>query len=156
MGFLWGAYHFFSGHDVSDQVDIFLDVGQWGDDAARDAGTLLALDWEPSSGSGSDMSLDQAHDFVTQIRARTGRFSVVYGGLAVTGECERNETRPVIEKLPVMVCALRFDSKGNSCAPHGRRIHSGSIPMEKVATSHTLCPAWGVRTVIVSKAAPTN
>jgi len=80
LGFLWGAYHFSSADSVQDQVDNFLDVVQWGDDGARDAKTLLALDFEPSSHGRPDMSLSQAHDFVTQINTRTGRFPVIYGG----------------------------------------------------------------------------
>src|SRR5207245_9044711 len=79
-GFLWGACHFSSADSVQDQVDNFLDVVQWGDDGARDAKTLLALDFEPSSHGRPNMSLSQAHDFVTQINTRTGRFPVIYGG----------------------------------------------------------------------------
>ena len=73
LGFLWGAYHFASGEDVTDQVDNFLSHAQPKDDE------LVALDFEPSS-SGPNMTLEQAHQFVQLVQNELGRFPVVYGG----------------------------------------------------------------------------
>jgi lysozyme len=72
-GFLWGAYHFASGEDVTHQVENFLTYAQpTGDE-------LIALDFEPSS-SGPNMTLEQAHQFVLQVQNKLGRPPVIYGG----------------------------------------------------------------------------
>ncbi len=101
MGFLWGAYHFSSGDDVDDQVGNFLDVVQWGEDPGRDARTLLALDWEPSSGGGANMSLAQARDFVTKIKTRTGRYPVVYGGSLLRESVSAGSPDSVLKNCPL-------------------------------------------------------
>jgi lysozyme len=72
LGFLWGAYHFASGEDVTDQVENFLTY------ADPTADELIALDFEPSS-SGPNMTLDQAHQFVLQVQNELGRLPVIYG-----------------------------------------------------------------------------
>jgi len=72
LGFLWGAYHFSSGGDPIAQVKNFLSV-----EDATDPEVLIALDWEESPGA--DMTLVQARKFVTEVKARTGRFPLVYG-----------------------------------------------------------------------------
>ena len=77
-GLLWGAYHFSSGRDVGEQFDNFMAGTNW--KKLADETTLLCLDFEPSS-SGPDMSLDQAHDFVTRIKNETGRWPMIYGGV---------------------------------------------------------------------------
>ena len=74
LGFLWGAYHFSSGADPVAQVDNFLSV-----EDAEDPKTLIALDWEDST-SGDNMTLAQAQEFVSEVKKRTGRFPLVYGG----------------------------------------------------------------------------
>jgi lysozyme len=65
LGLLWGAYHFGTGDDGIAQADFFLGTVQ------PTAGTLLVLDFE-SNTAGSTMSLQEARDFVTHIRAVTG------------------------------------------------------------------------------------
>lgn len=72
-GLLWGAYHFGTAEDVERQVAHFLEV------AGSDSDTLLVLDWEPN-GRGGTMSVAQAERFVSLVRARTGRWPVLYTG----------------------------------------------------------------------------
>lgn len=72
-GLLWGAYHFGVGADGAAQAEHFLNT------VGNDPGTLLALDFEANPG-GPSMTLDQARDFVTGVRDRTGRYPGLYGG----------------------------------------------------------------------------
>jgi lysozyme len=74
LGFLWGAYHFSSGHPVTDQVENFLSYAKPEDD------DLISLDWEHSTDGSPDMTLAQARTFVQMIKDETGRWPVVYGG----------------------------------------------------------------------------
>jgi GH25 family lysozyme M1 (1,4-beta-N-acetylmuramidase) len=71
-GLLWGAYHFGTNADVTQQVDNFLN---W---ATPDAQTLVALDFEPYSGD--QMTLDQARQFLTLLGQQLGRLPVLYSG----------------------------------------------------------------------------
>jgi len=71
-GLLWGAYHWGTHASVADQVENFL---KW---AAPDAQTLVALDFEETSGN--QMTLDQARDFLTLLGQRLGRSPVLYSG----------------------------------------------------------------------------
>jgi GH25 family lysozyme M1 (1,4-beta-N-acetylmuramidase) len=71
-GLRWGAYHFGTGAEVDAQVANFLAAAQ------PDAGTLVALDYEPN---GPDtMTLLQARAFLVGIAARLGRRPVLYSG----------------------------------------------------------------------------
>jgi lysozyme len=74
LGFLWGAYHFSSGVDPIAQAKNFLSV-----EDAQEPNVLIALDWEEST-SGADMNLAQARQFVSEVKTRTGRFPLIYGG----------------------------------------------------------------------------
>ncbi len=76
-GLLWGAYHFGTGDDGEQQAQHFLDV------AAPDASTLLVLDFEENNGD--DMSLDQAHAFVTRVQSVTGSYPGLYSGSYIKG-----------------------------------------------------------------------
>ncbi|MCK1585497.1 hypothetical protein IVB03_39575 [Bradyrhizobium sp. 168] len=71
-GLLWGAYHFNDGTDVSAQVDWFLKC------ADPDDGTLLVLDFEDNQRS--NMSAQQAVQFLRLLEQRTGRKGAVYSG----------------------------------------------------------------------------
>ena len=71
-GLLWGAYHFGTGEDVNTQVDWFLKCSQPDDE------TLLALDYEPNPSS--QMSIQQAVDFLHSIEDEMGRKAVLYSG----------------------------------------------------------------------------
>jgi lysozyme len=72
QGFLWGAYHFSTGGNVTEQVANFLDFARPEDDE------LISLDWEPSDGP--DMTKAQARQFVQMVKSETGRWPVIYGG----------------------------------------------------------------------------
>jgi len=65
-----GRYHFGDGSDVQAQVANFLDG--WRPDE------LLALDWEDNADS--QMTLDQALEFVLQVQDKTGVDPVLYSG----------------------------------------------------------------------------
>ncbi|HJQ36021.1 MAG TPA: glycoside hydrolase family 25 protein [Thermoanaerobaculia bacterium] len=71
-GLLWGAYHFGTNADVTQQVDNFLTT------AAPDATTLVALDFEPYSGD--QMTLAQARQFLALLGQKLGRLPVLYSG----------------------------------------------------------------------------
>lgn len=109
-GFLWGAYHFSSGRRVSEQVDNFLDNVQWGADSDRDKGTLLCLDFEPSS-SGPDMTLEQAEDFVLLIRNKTGRYPMIYGGSLLRERLGTSENQ-ILRHCPLWYARYRNSPVG--------------------------------------------
>lgn len=76
-GLLWGAYHWGTNAGVPTQVDNFLSA------ATPDAKTLVALDFEETSGN--QMTLDQARQFLTLLETKLGRKPVLYcGGLFKT------------------------------------------------------------------------
>ncbi len=76
---LWGAYHWGTGADVSEQVDNFLNV------AKPDATTLVALDYEDQK-----MSLQQARQWLTLIEQRQGRKAVLYSGHLIKDKLGNN------------------------------------------------------------------
>jgi lysozyme len=71
-GLLWGAYHFNDGSTVATQVDWFLKC------AAPDDATLLVLDFEDNAPS--NMSVQQAVQFLRLLEAKTGRKGAIYSG----------------------------------------------------------------------------
>jgi GH25 family lysozyme M1 (1,4-beta-N-acetylmuramidase) len=71
-GLLWGAYHWGTAADVSQQVENFLNT------AKPDARTLVALDYEETSGN--QMTLDQARQFLELLGQQLGRKPVLYSG----------------------------------------------------------------------------
>ncbi|MEZ4685174.1 MAG: GH25 family lysozyme [Bacteroidia bacterium] len=74
-GLLWGAYHFGTSGDGKAQADAFLDYAQ------PDGNTLLVLDFERATTQGeTSMTIQEARDFVNQVKARTGKFPGIYGG----------------------------------------------------------------------------
>jgi lysozyme len=74
-GFYWGAYHFGTGGDGTAQAEYFLKH------AKPDGKTLLALDFEPDTTKGqTNMTLDEARNFVTKIKEETGKYPGIYGG----------------------------------------------------------------------------
>ena len=93
LGFLWGSYHFASGETVIDQVENFLSYADPQDDE------MVALDFEPSS-SGPDMTLDQAHEFVSLIRNHLGRCPVIYGG-SMLREDIGSQDDPILATCPL-------------------------------------------------------
>jgi lysozyme len=73
FNFLWGSYHFGTNSEVSTQVDHYLTTAQ---PKERD---LVCLDFERNP-NGPSMSLEQARDFVSDVRSRLGRWPVLYAG----------------------------------------------------------------------------
>lgn len=74
-GLLWGAYHFASGADVSKQVAWFVAK------AAPEPDDLLALDYEDNAAS--QMSIEQAREFIRLVEQTTTRSCVLYSGNTV-------------------------------------------------------------------------
>jgi len=72
-GLLWGAYHFASKDDPTEQARHFLNT------VNPENADLLVLDFEPNSTEGT-MSLAQAEVFVGVIKQETGRLPVLYSG----------------------------------------------------------------------------
>jgi len=71
-GLLWGAYHFNTGESVTAQVDNFMKA------AKPDASTLMVLDFEDNPSS--QMSIQQAVEFLRTLEIRLGRKGAIYGG----------------------------------------------------------------------------
>lgn len=71
-GHLFGAYDFNTGDPVHDQVDFFLET------VKPDENTLCALDFEDNSHS--EMSLDQAREYLTYGAQQLGRKFAFYSG----------------------------------------------------------------------------
>jgi GH25 family lysozyme M1 (1,4-beta-N-acetylmuramidase) len=71
-GLLWGAYHFNTGENVATQVQHFVDA------AKPDAHTLMALDFEDNRAS--NMTVDQAKDFLKRLKAAGIPRPVIYSG----------------------------------------------------------------------------
>lgn len=87
-GLLWGAYHFGTGGDGSDQADFFLEL------VDPEADTLLVLDYEPNT-QGATMSLADARAFVSQVNDKLGRFPGLYSGSLIKQQLG-NKQDPVL------------------------------------------------------------
>ncbi|MGY3081997.1 hypothetical protein ACVWZZ_008405 [Bradyrhizobium sp. LM6.10] len=71
-GLLWGAYHFATGDAVELQIENFIKTAQ------PDERTLMVLDFEDNRPS--NMSPQQAVEFLRQLEARLGRRGAIYSG----------------------------------------------------------------------------
>ncbi|MGO4330335.1 glycoside hydrolase family 25 protein [Cupriavidus sp. 2TAF22] len=99
-GLLWGAYHFSSSRPAIKQADNFLGAVQWGDPAVDNSRTLFCLDFEPSS-SGPDMTLEQAHAFVTRVKEKTGRWPMIYGGNMLRDAVQAHGADAILKNCPL-------------------------------------------------------
>jgi GH25 family lysozyme M1 (1,4-beta-N-acetylmuramidase) len=95
LGLKWGAYHLARAGDPLEQVDHFLDF------ADPQPDELMALDLE-----GLDqekwMSLEDAETFVIHLRAKTGRYPVLYANEIVSRRiAESRNAYPVLSRLPL-------------------------------------------------------
>jgi len=108
-GLLWGAYHFSSGRDVGEQFDNFMAATNW--KKLADDLTLLCLDFEPSS-IGPDMSLDQAHDFVTRIKNETGRWPMIYGGSLLRSSVPQHSPDDILKNCALWYARYRDEPIG--------------------------------------------
>lgn len=110
-GLLWGAYHFSSSRPAREQADNFLAAAQWGDPAVDNSKTLFCLDFEPSS-SGPDMTLDQAHEFVSRVKDKTGRWPMVYGGNMLRDAVQAHGADPILKNCPLWYARYRNQPVG--------------------------------------------
>ena len=110
-GLLWGAYHFSSGRPAAEQAENFLAAAQFGDPAVDNSATLFCLDFEPSS-SGPDMTLDQAHEFVTMIKDKTGRWPMIYGGNMLRDAVQAHGADPILKNCPLWYARYRNQPVG--------------------------------------------
>ena len=76
-GYKWGAYHLGKPGDPIKQADFFLATVKPGKD------DLLALDLE-SPDATKHMSFDEARAFIKRIKAKTGRYPLIYANNLVT------------------------------------------------------------------------
>jgi len=71
-GLLWGSYSFNTADDVETQVNTFISATD------PDENTLMALDFETNTKS--DMTIQQAVEFMKLLESKIGREAVIYGG----------------------------------------------------------------------------
>jgi lysozyme len=93
--FLWGSYHFGTGADVNTQVDHYLSV------VKPNPTELVCLDFEENP-SGSSMTSEQAREFVSLFRERSGRYPILYGG-AWLKEQIKGKTDSILAKCPLWI-----------------------------------------------------
>ena len=89
-GLLWGAYHFGTGEDGVAQAENFLNRAQPDDD------TILVLDFEENP-LGSNMTLEDARDFIVHVQQATGRSPGVYGSNYLKS-CLGTNVDPVLQQ----------------------------------------------------------
>lgn len=96
-GLLWGAYHFGVGGSGIDQANAFLEYTKPNND------TLLFLDFERCTTDGeTDMSVEEAKDFVQQIKLKTGKFPLIYGG-ALLKEMMNKAVDPILTQCDLII-----------------------------------------------------
>jgi lysozyme len=86
-GLWWGAYHFGINEDGKAQADYFLSIVKPGPQ------DLLALDFEEDSSS--QMTIEQAEQFVTEVYNQTGRYPGFYSD-ALAGQLLGSSTNSVL------------------------------------------------------------
>ena len=105
-GMLWGAYHLARPGNPVDQANHFLDYAEPADDE------MMVLDLEGLDRS-EYMSLDDAEIFAAHIKARTGRYPVLYTN-HVTAQhiAARRQDHPLLSRLPLWYARYKPDIKG--------------------------------------------
>ena len=93
LGLKWGAYHLARPGNPVEQADNFIDFAEPGPD------DLIALDIEDNNPE-KWMSLEDAEEFVRQIRRRVGRFPVLYtNGMTARHIAENRLRYPLLSRL---------------------------------------------------------
>jgi GH25 family lysozyme M1 (1,4-beta-N-acetylmuramidase) len=93
LGLKWGAYHLARPGNPVEQADNFIDFAEPGPD------DLIALDIEDNDPE-KWMSLEDAEEFVRQIRRRVGRFPVLYtNGMTARHIAENRLRYPLLSRL---------------------------------------------------------
>lgn len=103
-GLLWGAYHFSSSRNVNRQFENFIEAIDWKNLA--DDTTLLCLDFEPSN-SGPDMTIEQAQEFVSLVKDRTGRWPMIYGGSLLRSSIAHHSPDDILKNCPLWYARYR-------------------------------------------------
>ncbi len=107
-GLLWGAYHFATKGNVTNQVDHFLDTTNPADT------DLLVLDFEPNGVNGT-MTLSQAEEFVRLVNERLNRFPGLYSGQSFIKEKVGNNTDTVLKNCFLWIA--RYSSQSPQVPP---------------------------------------
>ena len=102
VGLFWGAYHFGTSGNVSDQVNHFLEI------VNPVPADLLVLDFEPDPHTGT-MTLAEAEMFVEQIHARTERYPGLYSGQAFINEQLGQNTGTILKNCFLWIA--RYSSR---------------------------------------------
>ncbi|MFL6244397.1 MAG: glycoside hydrolase family 25 protein [Thermoanaerobaculia bacterium] len=87
LGLRWGAYHFGTAADVTEQFQNFVQTAQLA------SGDLAALDYETNAGN--QMSLEQAEQFVTMFQQQFGYLPLIYGSSLLTSAAQTNPSSPL-------------------------------------------------------------
>lgn len=97
MDFLWGAYAFATGDNVKAHVDHFFAVAQPGPN------TLMCLDFEDNPHS--QMSGEQAKEFLDRVDQKLGRACWIYGGNRISEQIKDND--PFWALHPLWLCQYK-------------------------------------------------
>jgi lysozyme len=100
LGLLWGAYHFGTAADVSQQMQNFTQTAQ------LQPGDLVVLDYEVSTGD--QMTQQQAEQFVTQFQQQFGYLPLLYGSSLLTS---------ISATSPLAACGLWIAAYENVAQP---------------------------------------
>jgi len=105
-GLLWGAYHLARPGNPIDQANHFLDYATPGPD------DMMVLDLEGLDAT-QFMSLDDAETFAAHIKARTGRYPVLYANHDTAKFiATRREDHPLLSRLPLWYARYKPEIKG--------------------------------------------
>ena len=105
-GMLWGAYHLARPGNPIDQANHFLDYAEPTEDE------MMVLDLEGLDTS-EFMSLDDAETFARHIKARTGRYPVLYTNHVTARHiANRREEYRLLSRLPLWYARYKTDIKG--------------------------------------------
>jgi lysozyme len=85
LGFLWGAYDFSTGDNVQDNVKEFIQAANPGPQ------TSMWLDFE--NNVASEMSADQAYEFLDTVSQKLGRACGIYGGNRIREKIPQHDPR---------------------------------------------------------------
>ncbi len=100
-GLLWGAYHVGRPGDPIDQANHFLDFAQPGPE------DLMVLDIE-NADDPAYISLDDAETYVRHIKARTGRYPILYTNDNTARKIAANAGEyPILSRLPLWYARYR-------------------------------------------------
>src|SRR5687768_11224062 len=100
LGLLWGAYHFGTAADVSQQIQNFTQTAQ------LQPGDVVVLDYEELSGD--QMTQQQAEQFVTLFQQQFGYLPLLYGSSLLTS---------ISSTSPLASCGLWIAEYANVSQP---------------------------------------